>query len=220
LPRDLSDSYFEDWVAELRALENRPLTAIRYANRLATAARIIAVAAGGPITYSRRSLAVNRLVDVLTGALAITLVLPVFGLVALGTRLATRGPVLARRPRLGKDGVAFDRLEFARSGLELSRWRDCLELTALHELPILVNVVRGDMALIGPPPQDPAMPCAPLKVRPGLASWELLASEGYVRLTLEDARFRDQRRRARDDVALRFYAIRVPARRGSSTRKP
>ncbi len=111
-------------------------------------------------------------------ALAILLLLaPVLVVIALATKLTSAGPVLFRQRRVGRDGEAFDLLKFrsmhvspeggdfaprsgsAPGGVEGTDRRTAvgrlLRRTSLDELPQLLNVLRGDMSLVGPRPERP-----------------------------------------------------------------
>ncbi len=206
LPAELADVYLEDWLAELEALKNRPLSALRFASGLATAARVIAVMAGRPVRYNRTRIVGYRATDLLGAATALVLLAPTLLMLDILTRAAGPGPILLRLPRRGLSGREFAMLRFAassraRSGRSIA---GVIEATALDELPVFVNVLRGDMSLIGPPPQahGDSESRRPLEVRPGLFSWERLA-QGYTgSLSVDEARSRDQRRRVRDDIAL------------------
>lgn len=213
LPEDLCESYLEDWLAELGALEDRPLSALRYANGLAPAARVLTVQRGGPITYSRRFFVLHRAADLTFCAIGITAIAPLLATLVVGTRVITRGPGLCRRQRLGKDGIGFGQLALATRvrglGPRASRWGRVMEETSLDMLPVFINVLRGDMSLVGPPPQRLPSPNAPLKVRPGMVSWEVLVRSRCSVLTLEQARARDQERRLRHDLALFAHVVRM-----------
>jgi exopolysaccharide biosynthesis polyprenyl glycosylphosphotransferase len=98
---------------------------------------------------------------------------PVMALIAVGIRLSSSGPVLYRQERMGLDGERFEMLKFRTmiEGAEhvtgpiwaadddprvtrLGRW---LRRTSLDELPQLINVLRGEMSLVGPRPERPPL---------------------------------------------------------------
>ena len=96
------------------------------------------------------------------------LVGPLLAVLALGVRLSSAGPVLFRQERVGRGGRLFVMLKFRsmrveRRGPEITAAGDeritgfgrFLRATKLDELPELWNVVRGEMALVGPRPEVP-----------------------------------------------------------------
>lgn len=109
--------------------------------------------------------AVRRVTDVAVASLLLVLGSPVILLVALAVRLGLGSPVLFRQRRLGLGGVPFDVLKFRtmrhpEPGLEGAE-HDALRLTALgrflrstslDELPSFVNLLRGEITLVGPRP--------------------------------------------------------------------
>lgn len=105
---------------------------------------------------------VKRGVDVLAAALGLAVTAPV-QLATAGLVLATMGrPVLFRQPRPGKDGVVFELVKFrTMRPADATRTSDADRLTAvgrflratsLDELPTLLNVLKGEMSLVGPRP--------------------------------------------------------------------
>jgi len=136
---------------------------------------------------------VKRLLDLALAALGLALVAPVLALAALGVRLSSPGPVLYRARRVGRGGACFTmyklRTMHVRQPRRASRITGqddprvfplgrMLRRTKLDELPQLFNVLRGDMSIVGPRPEDPALveryytPLhrETLAVRPGIAS--------------------------------------------------
>lgn len=123
-----------------------------------------------------------RALDVVLSALLLLLMLPLFLLIAAAIRLSGKGPVFFAHGRLGRDGATFPCLKFRtmapnaeqllaellasdpeiRLEWELNRKlkRDpritavggLLRRTSLDEIPQLLNVLRGDMSLVGPRP--------------------------------------------------------------------
>ena len=112
-------------------------------------------------------------------ALLLFVLAPVLACTALAVRLTSRGPILFRQRRVGRDGTLFDlykfrsmRIERDVAEVELTLGRDVapggvegadrrtpigrfLRRTSLDELPQLFNVLRGEMSIIGPRPERP-----------------------------------------------------------------
>jgi exopolysaccharide biosynthesis polyprenyl glycosylphosphotransferase len=110
----------------------------------------------------------KRVVDIVSAGLLLTVSSPLLGLLAVAVRLSSPGPILYRQRRIGQHGREFGLLKFRSMRLEhdgatawkatdehqttVGRW---LRRTSLDELPQLWNVLRGDMALVGPRPERP-----------------------------------------------------------------
>jgi lipopolysaccharide/colanic/teichoic acid biosynthesis glycosyltransferase len=137
---------------------------------------------------------VRRAVDIVVSALALALAgVPLLVVMAL-VRLESAGHPIYRQRRVGKDGAEFDVLklrtmvagaEHIGSGMavdegdpRITRLGRLLRQSAIDELPQLVNVLRGDMSLIGPRPTIPvqvaqydARQRGRLAIKPGLTGW-------------------------------------------------
>jgi lipopolysaccharide/colanic/teichoic acid biosynthesis glycosyltransferase len=108
----------------------------------------------------------HRLLDITLCVLALPVLLPLFALIAVVTFLDSPGPVLYRSQRVGLGGQPFQMVKFrsmrhGAAGPSISsacddrftpigRW---LRRHRLDELPQVINVLRGDMALVGPRPE-------------------------------------------------------------------
>jgi lipopolysaccharide/colanic/teichoic acid biosynthesis glycosyltransferase len=138
----------------------------------------------------------KRLFDVFVVSLALLLCLPLMALIAVVVAVTSRGPALFRQKRVGENGRAFELLKFRtmlhnpdNSGPGVTRSGDpritpvgrILRRCKLDELPQLLNVLRGDMSLVGPRPDLPEFCRAlaaehrtVLTLRPGLTGWATL----------------------------------------------
>lgn len=134
----------------------------------------------------------TRLLDRLLSLVGLVVTSPLLALAAMGIRRASPGPVLYRTERAGVAGVPFTMYKLrtmhvgsAESGritgaadARVFGWGTTLRRFKLDELPQLVNVLRGEMALVGPRPEDvsivkdhyDAMMWETLTVPPGITS--------------------------------------------------
>ncbi len=103
--------------------------------------------------------AVRRLIDVVVGSLALVVLAPVLLVTAVLVRVKLGSPVLFRQNRPGRGGQPFELLKFrtmlsgqAPDAERLTPFGRKLRATSLDELPELVNVVKGEMSLVGPRP--------------------------------------------------------------------
>ncbi len=113
--------------------------------------------------------AAKRGMDLVLGSLALVLLAPLMAALAVAVKVSSRGPILYRQTRLGKNGRPFNMLKFRsmrvdaerETGPVWARQRDnrCTPLGrflrrwSLDELPQLFNVLLGDMSLVGPRPE-------------------------------------------------------------------
>ena len=140
---------------------------------------------------------VKRMIDlVIAVPVLIVAAIPML-LIALAVKLDSTGPVLFRQERLGKGGKVFEMLKFrsmvvnaehtgsgvysGKNDARVTKVGKILRATSLDELPQLLNVLRGDMSLLGPRPPLTYHPW-PLEeyteqqrkmfdVRPGFSGW-------------------------------------------------
>jgi len=138
--------------------------------------------------------ALNRTADVAIAGTALVVASPVLALAALAVKVTSRGPVLYRQTRVGREGRDFELLklrtmvegaETIGAGLAVDRGDSritpvgrVLRRLSLDELPQLWNVVRGDMSVIGPRPTlryqvERYTPRQRLRlaVKPGITGW-------------------------------------------------
>jgi lipopolysaccharide/colanic/teichoic acid biosynthesis glycosyltransferase len=137
---------------------------------------------------------IRRALDVAVSSVVLLVSSPVIALAAIAIRLESRGPVIYSQRRAGLDGRAFeviklrtmvDGAEHIGAGLaidaddpRITRVGAFLRRTSLDELPNLLNVLRGEMSLIGPRPTLPAQVAqytprqrGRLRIRPGITGW-------------------------------------------------
>ena len=131
----------------------------------------------------------KRTFDLLVSGIVLILTVPVLLLAALAVRRSSPGPVIFRQERVGRGGRPFNILKFrtmlsAQGSREITVGNDdritpvgaMLRKWKIDELPQLVNVLRGDMSLVGPRPDLPsyvarypeALRRQVLSVRPGI----------------------------------------------------
>lgn len=178
----------------------------------------------------------KRACDIAAAALLLVLLAPAMLTVALLVRLRLGSPVGFVQLRAGRGGRAFRLLKFrsmaegAGSDAErLDRFGRLLRLTALDELPQLVNVLRGEMTLIGPRPLPldylphySARQAVRLRVRPGLTGPGVAAGRnavGWIERLELDAAYAETPPTLRGDLRLAFATLGVlAAGRGAHAR--
>jgi exopolysaccharide biosynthesis polyprenyl glycosylphosphotransferase len=114
---------------------------------------------------ARRS---KRLFDIVVGSSVLLITAPLFLTAALAVRFSTSGPIFLRQRRVGQDGSEFELLKFRSMVVNndadtswsatddyLTPVGRILRRTSVDELPQLLNVMRGDMSLVGPRPERP-----------------------------------------------------------------
>jgi exopolysaccharide biosynthesis polyprenyl glycosylphosphotransferase len=143
----------------------------------------------------RRSLAAKRAFDIAVSVLILVLTLPVLGIATLAVRVSSPGPILFHQKRVGKAGEIFTLLKLRTMRVNDdsdTRWTveddpritpvgRILRRLSVDELPQLINVLRGEMSLVGPRPERPyfvdrfrsSIPDYEerLRVLPGLTGW-------------------------------------------------
>lgn len=140
---------------------------------------------------------VKRSLDLVLACAALTAFLPVFVIVAILIKLESAGPVIFKSVRIGKSGKPFNLLKFRTMVQDASKLSpvvstpvDDPRITVLgktlrkyciDELPQLINVVRGEMSIVGPRPEVPQYvrlfteeQKQILTIRPGLSDWATL----------------------------------------------
>ena len=146
----------------------------------------------------------RRAFDIVVAAAALALTSPVLAIAIVAIRLESKGHPIYRQRRIGKDGEPFDMLklrtmvagaESMGSGLavnegdtRITRVGAILRRFSIDELPNLVNVLRGEMAIIGPRPtvqvqveQYTDHQRGRLAIKPGLTGWAQINGRASLR---------------------------------------
>jgi lipopolysaccharide/colanic/teichoic acid biosynthesis glycosyltransferase len=174
-------SFYEEWLGKL------PLSELERVSMMFDIAEVH----GGP--YAR----LKRLLDLVLGAAGVFVLALATPFVIAGNLIANRGPLMYRQERVGKDGEPFTILKFrtmrvaptgdgpaawtAHDDPRITRWGGVLRRAHIDELPQAWNILRGDLSVVGPRPEQPhyveeltdKLPFYPFRhlVRPGLTGW-------------------------------------------------
>jgi lipopolysaccharide/colanic/teichoic acid biosynthesis glycosyltransferase len=173
--------FYEDWLGKL------PLTELERASLFFDIGEL----------HRARYGRLKRLTDIVLGLLGTIPLVVSVPFVLLGNLIANRGPLLYRQERVGKGGTRFQILKFRTmrpnpAGVPANEWTqendpritpfgNLLRVSHLDELPQVINIVRGDLAVVGPRPEQPQyvkelgdkLAFYDLRhlVRPGLTGW-------------------------------------------------
>lgn len=143
----------------------------------------------------------KRVFDISVSILALLLLSPLMLILAALIRLDSPGPVIFRQKRVGLGGKEFDFLKFrsmhvnsnpyshtpqAATDPRITRFGRWLRRSSLDELPQFLNVLKGDMSIVGPRPEMPFIVATyneeqaeRLKVKPGITGvWQISAVRG------------------------------------------
>jgi lipopolysaccharide/colanic/teichoic acid biosynthesis glycosyltransferase len=132
----------------------------------------------------------KRTLDFTVAVFALLLFWPLLILAAVLVRYKSPGPVIFRQKRVGRDGVLFTVFKFRTMAVDaqndgpsltkrgdprVTRFGGFLRKYKLDELPQLINVLRGDMSLVGPRPKLPHLEVMHMPFRPGVTGAATLA---------------------------------------------
>lgn len=122
------------------------------------------------MSFLRRAYAIaKRIFDVIVAVIGMILLFPVFLITAFLVKLTSQGPVIFKQTRVGRDGKLFEIYKFRtmcvdaekESGPVWAKKNDCritpigkiLRKTRIDEIPQFINVLQGDMSIVGPRPE-------------------------------------------------------------------
>ena len=139
---------------------------------------------------------VKRFMDVTVSVIAICLLMPIYIIVGVCVKLSSKGPIFYLQERMGRYGKPFNIIKFRTMIIDAEKYGPALSSDGdpritrlgrfmrkvrLDELPQFINVLKGDMSLVGPRPErafyiEQIVQKAPhyytvFKVRPGITSW-------------------------------------------------
>jgi lipopolysaccharide/colanic/teichoic acid biosynthesis glycosyltransferase len=133
----------------------------------------------------------KRSTDIVLAAVLLILLSPVLVLAAIGVRLSSKGPIFFRAKRVGRGGAPFEMLKFrtmhvhsggpvitSHGDSRIFAFGSFLRKSKIDELPQFYNVLKGDLSVVGPRPEDPKIVTEnytdwmieTLDVRPGITS--------------------------------------------------
>lgn len=143
---------------------------------------------------------IKRLYDLALATLLLILTLPFWPLIILIIKLGSRGPIIFKQVRVGKNGHHFNFYKFRsmkeeNNNREITKEHDkrvtkfgrFMRKTRIDELPQLINVLKGDMAFVGPRPERPeiikelskSIPFYGIRnlIKPGITGWDQISGE-------------------------------------------
>jgi exopolysaccharide biosynthesis polyprenyl glycosylphosphotransferase len=155
---------------------------------------------------------VKRLVDILAALIVLTLFIPIWILIAIAIKLDSPGPVLFKQERVGQAGKIFIIYKFRsmfhnaesqtgplwaeKNDPRITQVGKVIRRLRIDEVPQFVNVLKGNMSLVGPRPERPyfveklkakvPLYSQRLRVRPGITGWAQI--KGKYDTSLEDVK--------------------------------
>jgi O-antigen biosynthesis protein WbqP len=144
---------------------------------------------------------IKRLGDVVVVFILLILISPILFVIALFIKLHDGGPVIFMQKRIGKNGVEFQFMKFRSmpvntpnvistqtAALKITPIGKFIRRTNLDEIPQFINVLKGDMSIIGPRPSLPSQTSLiemrkqneSIKLRPGLTGWAQVKAYDFM----------------------------------------
>ncbi len=173
----------------------------------------------------------KRLLDIACSSILIVLSAPIWALLAIAIRCESKGPIFFRQTRVGQHGKLFEILKFRsmkvdapkyarspdeRTDTRITRVGRFLRKTSLDEVPQLINVLKGDMTLVGPRPEMPFITeeygpweATRLTVPQGITGlWQLSADRQFaIHQSIEYDLYYIQNRTVLMDIAILLHTL-------------
>jgi lipopolysaccharide/colanic/teichoic acid biosynthesis glycosyltransferase len=206
LPSEHRERYAEEWLADLDELPVKGVSSVLFALHVVVRTPSMRRALTG--TDARRRF--RRAFEIAYASGMMLVIAPVLALIAVAITVGARSqrplPTVYRALRVGHNGQSFASLRFRTFSVDHDGTPHptavgmIVRRSNLNELPLFLNVLFGDMALVGPPPLRPRDPvpvayAALTYPKPGMVCWTSLALAGW--LSIERARERDLAHNAR-----------------------
>ena len=116
-------------------------------------------------------LIVKRIIDIICSILGLIILIPFFLIIAIAIKIESKGPVIFKQKRIGKDGQVFEIYKFRsmvvgaekmgtgvyskKGDSRVTKVGKFIRATSIDELPQLLNILKGEMSFIGPRPWIP-----------------------------------------------------------------
>ena len=113
-------------------------------------------------------LIVKRIIDIICSILGLIILIPFFLIIAIAIKIESKGPVVFKQKRIGKDGQVFEIYKFRsmvvgaekmgtgvyskKGDSRVTKVGKFIRATSIDELPQLLNILKGEMSFIGPRP--------------------------------------------------------------------
>ena len=139
----------------------------------------------------------KRIIDIICSILGLIILIPVFIIISVAIKIESKGPIIFKQKRIGKDGKVFEIYKFRsmvvgaekmgtgvyskKGDTRVTKVGKFIRATSIDELPQLLNILKGEMSFIGP---RPVLTYHPWKydeytekqkkrflVRPGVTGW-------------------------------------------------